>query len=369
MMKVAWVWRHHQTIDYMLNTQDARFETIAYLARQNHVLAIAPGDFDYQMARSSWPISGQFTIAGVAAPYDRLLTALAQWVPEVVVCEGGFQEAEWMAIRQACPSAFTVLYYGGGPFWNADGQPFPMAREWEAIFVPHEAQRAWLLAQGIKPVLRAWGVPTNVFRPLGIPKQYHVYYPANFAPGKRNALVAQYLEQYAPAHLPSLFTGRIENPNVLDMVRVGGVPMNNPGPPRGQARLGDRVPQVLMPLIYNAAEVLVYGSQEEGHPNAVFEAMACGTPAVVMSDCEWMVADACRALSAYRPGIVVADPHPDAIHQAVEEIMAQYEYAQQAARAAIVDRYDWWPMYLAIDQTIRNGLALKQTGKPLTDVL
>lgn len=365
MIKLAWIWRHAQDVSYLLHTQDARFETLSYMARQHHVLAIAPSaeGWGYQMRRSSRPESGQFLVAAMPT-FDSVLQAVEQFAPDVIVCEGGFEEPEWAQVFERFPSTYTCLYYGGGPFWNEQNDPFPMTYQWQCIQVPHEVQRQWLKNHDVPRVVRGWGPPPHWFRPLGLPKQLHVFCPGNFAPGKRPALVAEALERLPNVDKPSLFSGQCDNLSVLEHTRVGGIPMNNPGPARNGIIFSGRVPQPLMPWVYNLSEVVVLGSQEEGHPNASFEALLCGTPAIVMSDCEWLVAEAHQQLidkGFIGWSLQVVEPNALAISAAIEQAMQRAVPA--SARAAVLAEYHWWRMYEATDRMIRTGLGLWQAGQ------
>ncbi len=165
---------------------------------------------------------------------------------------------------------------------------------------------------------------------------------------------------------PSLLCGQVDSLPVLDMVRWGNVDMNGQGQPRHGALLCGRVPQPLMPWLYNLAEVCVLTSQEEGHPNCIFEALLCGTPAIVMSDCEWLVAEACREAAGdeTNAALQVVAPTPEAIRDAVEFARAwPRDRLAKRCRALVLAQYDQWRMYCATDRMVRTGLGLFQAGQ------
>lgn len=366
-MTVAWVFRHKQAYEHVLTTADARFETLAYWARQNRVDVLAPCDTPQVFTRGTPPpVSGLFTVHALP-DFSSVLGRLAELKPQVVVYEGcPVDDAEPEQVRAATPDAFLAFYYGGGPFLDVHGIPHPMLRKYEAIFVPHRTQARMLAAHGITARV-AYGVPTHIFRPLPeVPKLWHALVPTAFVPSKRPVLPAQYVEQYAPPK-QSLFLGRLEHPDIIDMVRMGGIPLNMDGPHRNNVRVGGHAPQALMPFLYNAAEVVILGSQEEGHPNVIMEAMACGTPCIVMADCEWEVAAAFQELitEGYAPGIQVVPPSTSAIFTAVETALSDPAVSARRARAAIVDHYPWWNMYETIDHWTRSGLGLKLAGQAI----
>jgi glycosyltransferase involved in cell wall biosynthesis len=117
-----------------------------------------------------------------------------------------------------------------------------------------------------------------------------------------------------------------------------------------------------MPLIYNAAEVCIVGSQEEAGPWVAMEAMACGVPTIVMEDCAWLVAEAFKEV-AFGAGLYVVPPSIEAIHDAVEIAMMNPHVDSESAREIAVKHYDWWPMYREIDQRLKNLVALRQAGQ------
>lgn len=357
-LRIIWVFRHRQSREYLLTTNDSRFETLAYMARQNEVYVCTLADFDGEFVRSTLPESGYFRVAAHQG-FAEVLTDIRVLEPDVVVCEGAPAELEWSQVRDAAPNAYFCMYYGGGPIVDLDGSAHPGLAQFDHVFTPHEAQARLLRELGVKAT-KAFGIPLNRFRPMPeVPKLWHCFYPAEFSPTKRHVILAQYIEQYAPPK-PSLFTGGFGYPEIVQQVRDGNVRLSNPGPHRNNIQIGCRIPHAMMPMAYNAAEVVVCTSQEESGPLIVTEAMACGTPVIVMADCEWAVSDAFRELEDLFAMPRVVDPWPAAIHEAIQSIDEARGLYSWKARRAMVQAYDWWSMYETMDQEFRNAIAFKR---------
>jgi glycosyltransferase involved in cell wall biosynthesis len=82
---------------------------------------------------------------------------------------------------------------------------------------------------------------------------------------------------------------------------------------------------------YNAIDVFVSSSANEGLPLTRLEAMACGIPCVVTD-----VGDAERTIGAF--GSVVPVDDPEALASAILRVVQQ-EWSREAIRAAVVDRF------------------------------
>lgn len=357
-LRIIWVFKHQQTFEYLLTTNDSRFETLAYMGRQNEVYVCSLANFDGEFVRSTLPESGYFRVSG-HNDFAKVLTDIRALDPDVVVCEGAPVEFEWIHVRNAAPNAYFCLYYGGGPIVDLDGSAHPGLEQFDTVFTPHRSQARILSDLGVRAVF-AFGIPLNRFRPMPeVPKLWHCFYPAEFSPTKRHVLLAQYIEQYAPLK-PSLFTGGFGYPDIVQQVRDGNVRMNNPGPHRNNIVVAGRIPHGMMPITYNMAEVVVCTSQEEAGPLVVTEAMACGTPVVVMSDCEWAVTESFQRLKEVWGVPLITVPWPSGIQSAIEQIMSDYSRYSRDSRQAMVAMYDWWEMYETMDKDFRNTVAFKR---------
>jgi glycosyltransferase involved in cell wall biosynthesis len=339
-----------------MTMNDGHANTWMYQGRYYETHVAAPADFTGSFVRDGYTVHGRPT-------FDQLLADVVigggPW--DAVVCYGPFGENEWPAVKEHAGNAVLCLDYAGGPLCGLNGEPPAMAPLFDHVFTAHETQAAFLRGLGVS-ASKARGVPTNHYRPIpGVPKLYRIVCAGQFSPGKRPQLVSEMLERQAPSE-PSLFIGGFENPAIVDMVLAGGIPLNRDVPHRNNVRIGQRAPYEVMPLIYNSARVCVMGSQEEAGPWVPLEAMACGVPAVVMSDCAWGVAEAFKEMEGY--GVLVAPPEPNAMHEAVEWLLANYAQQSLLARAAILTRYEWFKdHYDVVDRKLKELIGLKAAGQ------
>lgn len=364
-MNIAYVWpagcSSSLTLDYWLTIADGHAEVLTYLARYYSVQVFAGCFTPVDTMRDGFALR-------LRPEWSDRLQLLRDFQPDAVVCYGPAIEACWDEVRDACPNAVLALDYGGGPLTDLNGNVRQECRRFDWIFTAHETQ-ARLLRDGGVRATKARGVPTNRYRPMpGVAKRWHVFCPTTFVAGKRPGLVAQALEQFAPEK-PSLFAGWMEHPAVVDMVRWGNIPLNKAGVQlRNNIELAGRIPYALMPYCYNASQVCITGSGEEAGPYVPLEAMACGTPAIVMADMEHAAADAFRELCADNQGrgLRVVAPSPEGIHAAIESILADYEAESKAARRAILRSYEWFSSFYApVDRILKNCVGLKQAGQPV----
>lgn len=356
-MRLLWVFQYTHSFEYLMTMHDGHSESWAYLSRYYDVHVMAPANFTGCFTRDHYTAHGRPT-------FEELLPLIEEMGPwDAILCYGPFGQVEWPTVKMRSGNAVFCLDYAGGPLCDLDGNAHPAGKLFDHVFTAHETQATFLRERGVAAT-KARGVPTNVYRPIpGVPKLWHVICPNTMVPGKRNPLVAQYCEQYAPQK-PSLFMGGFENPAIVDMIKCGGIPLNKPEVEhRNNIQLGGRAPYAAMPLIYNAADVLVTGSQEEAGPWVALEAMACGTPVVVMADCSWLVAEAFAELEHDYGGVRVVPPNPTAIHEAVEDLLSYGPQIAYLARDAIVKRYDWWGQYEAVDSTIKRLVGLRAAGQ------
>ena len=117
----------------------------------------------------------------------------------------------------------------------------------------------------------------------------------------------------------------------------------------GQLRHGD------LPRVYTAADALVLASDNEGWPNVLLEAMACGTP-VVATD----VGGSSEVVCAPEAGTIIRERSADAIATALQNLFA--DPPDRAATRLHAERFSW-------DETTRGQeqlfMALPASSKAL----
>ncbi len=102
----------------------------------------------------------------------------------------------------------------------------------------------------------------------------------------------------------------------------------------GRVRFLGAIPQTELPKIYSAADALVLASSNEGLPNVIMEAIACGTPVVATS-----VGGIPEIITSREAGLLLRDRSHGAIAEAVRALW-QSPPARAATRA-LAQSYRW----------------------------
>lgn len=185
-----------------------------------------------------------------------------------------------------------ILLFAGGPIEYLDAIGFDL------YLVESELNEREFEALGL-PWMRAFGVNTQVMKPMPLEKKYQGFMQATFAEWKRHSLFASALGA------GGCVAGRLQ---VND--RQGYFDCRD----RGVTIFEPQLPAQIAVLINESHTVVNTASYWGGGQRCTLEAMACGVPVVVMSDspknAEYVIESGAG---------VVCEPTPEAIRSAIEE--------------------------------------------------
>ena len=203
----------------------------------------------------------------------------------------GPNAAHYKRVMQA-PQRKALLFAGG-----------PIRSEWvkgfDMVFTESQVNDDEFAALGI-PYIRAFGINSGMFEPLGIDKEYDGVHHGTFASWKRQGLLAKALGEKA------LIFGARQSTDTKpwdESVKFG-------------AKVLDKQSYVETNYLVNSAHAMVNTSDKwGGGQRATLEGMCAGLPAVVMEDSlknrEYI--EACG-------GGVVVKPEAERIKDAVDEV-------------------------------------------------
>jgi glycosyltransferase involved in cell wall biosynthesis len=197
-----------------------------------------------------------------------------------------------------------ILLFAGGPVEYLDAVGFDLylveseinEKEFEALELP------WM---------RAFGVNTQVMKPMSLEKRYQGFMQATFADWKRHSLFAHALGT------DGCVAGKLQPHD-----RQGYYDCRDCGVTIFEEQPAEKIAE----LINESHVVLNTASYWGGGQRCTLEAMACNIPVVVMSDspknCEYVLESGAG---------VISEPNPEAIRKAIDEAKTKtggYEYVQ-----------------------------------------
>ena len=197
-----------------------------------------------------------------------------------------------------------ILLFAGGPVEYLDAVGFDL------YLVESEINEREFEALGL-PWMRAFGVNTQVMKPMQLEKKYQGFMQATFAEWKRHGLFANALG------ISGCVAGRLQTHD-----RQGYYDCRD----RGVTIFEEQPSEKIAELINESHVVLNTASYWGGGQRCTLEAMACGVPVVVMSDspknCEYVLESGAG---------IISEPNAEAIKTAIEQAKDKtggYEYVQ-----------------------------------------
>lgn len=214
------------------------------------------------------------------------------------------------AVRQS--SKKKILLFAGGPVELLDAVGFDL------YLVESEINEREFEALGL-PWKRAFGVNTEVMKPMREPKVFDGMFQATCAGWKRLDLFAKALGSKGVVCGREQMTDRMP----FEYVREHG------------SLLLPELPAQAVAALLNSSYVMVNTSEFwGGGQRSTLEAMACGVPVIAMSDspknCEYVLESGAG---------LVCDPNPEAIREAIATIKANYEHYASKARPYIDSKW------------------------------
>lgn len=233
--------------------------------------------------------------------FDFPLTSIDEFEPDVVlyweapVCQRGKDAENWKSVV-ALPYPKALLF-AGGPLKAMDVKDFNL------VFVESEINEEDCEREGI-PYRRAFGVNTQIFKPIEKPKKYLAFMQATFAGWKRHELFASAVGSQGA------LAGRKQehDTNGYNSAVKNGVTIFDEQPAENVAE-----------LIAESCCVLNTAEYWGGGQRCTLEAMACGVPVVVMADAPKNV----EFVNASGAG-VVAEPDVESIRTAIKKTQQHY---------------------------------------------
>ena len=240
------------------------------------------------------------------------LEQVKQFNPDVVLfweapcTKHGKDGAMWNSVVQL--PYRKCLLFAGGPLKAIDVAEFDM------VFVESAINAEECERQGI-PYRRAFGVNTQIMKPVSLSMKHDAMMQATFADWKRHTLFAEAMGD------KGIVCGRKQE---FDMNGY------NECVKRGVTILPEQSPEKVSELINSSWCVLNTSDAQGGGQRCTLEAMACAMPVIVMSDSPKNV-----EFVRESGGGIICDPHPEAIRDAVKKCKEYnnmgtkgYEYVQ-----------------------------------------
>lgn len=243
--------------------------------------------------------------------FDFPLKGIHEFNPDVVlyweapVTKRGKDAFNWFSVCEL--SYKKALLFAGGPLKSIDVADFDL------VFVESQINEDDCEREGIS-YRRAFGVNTQIMQPKYLPARYDAIMQATFAEWKRHELFADAVGRNG------LAVGRIQehDRNGYNQCVKRGVKVMNELPSEDIAY-----------LINSSYCVLNTSDAQGGGQRCTLEAMACGTPVIVMSDSP----KNCEFVRESGAGLI-CEPDVESIRNAIDVVKSErmgergFEYIQ-----------------------------------------
>lgn len=223
---------------------------------------------------------------------EKTLKDVKDFNPDVVlfweapVCSRGKDADMWFTI---CALPYKkALLFAGGPLKAMD------VKDFDLVFVESQINEEDCEREGI-PYKRAFGVNTQIMKPMDLPKVYGGFMQATFADWKRHTLFAQALGDWGAV------AGRKQEHDLNGY---------NECVKRKVTIFYEEPAEEIAKLINSSYYVVNTSEYWGGGQRCTLEAMACGVPVIVMSDSP----KNCEYVRESGAGIIV-DPTAEAIKE------------------------------------------------------
>lgn len=286
-MKIAFIWQGFS--GRYGQWQDGLYAAMKLVEKDNEV-----GYFDFNKGKIERVVyTSDFAPKGVKS---RLMQNIAEFKPDVVlyweapVTNKGKDADNWFAV---CALPYPkALLFAGGPLKAID------VKDFDLVFVESQINEEDCEREGI-PYKRAFGVNTQIMKPMKLEKKYDGFMQATFAGWKRHELFADALQSKGAV------AGRKQDQDWNGYDRCV----------KQKVIIFDEQPAEEVAKLINESHTVVNTSEYwGGGQRCTLESMACGIPPIVMSDSPKNA----EFVKASGFGSVV-DPDPEAIKLAIKD--------------------------------------------------
>jgi len=350
--RLAFLWAVPDYEKYWDVKIDALQNAIAKLSYDNVVQVFASSEASYSVVDddTKWGhknyeankkntykrvINGQNIFFNNYDDYRELIIELRKFKPDMIFMNQ-FHEELWKRVVKAFPETWKAIKHFGSPNLQLWG-----AKELDRIIVQQEYLRIGVADHNSVPIDKTiaipYGIEQDIFKPMGIEKEYTGVMLADF----REKVKRQHLLIEAWKDIPGrlLLIGRYErsiphdyHESCMEQAEYLGI--------RDRIDFVDDVPHNEIPAMLNKAKIAYLTSAWEGGSIALLEMMACGLPAIVLSDCHGNI----HRINDGVDGLI-AESTPKNIAETTLKLLENYELMGQNASKSVRWEYPYDSTY------------------------